>query len=371
MKYNWQHPLWPKFQYSLTSIQNTLYNYAQESGLLSGAINQLPDCSITDTIIDLMVIEALKTSEIEGEILFEEDVRSSIKMNLDLPSVKTVVHDDRAKGVAELMLDVRDTFNQPLTKEKLFEWHIMIMKGSSYSKEEIGCWRQNKEPMQIVSGPIGKEKIHFEAPCFKNLDYEIDRFLEWFNDTHPKTTQVFIPGPVRAAIAHLHFESIHPFIDGNGRIGRAIVEKVLAQDIGSPILFSLSSTIQADRKAYYNMLQLSSGYSLEISDWIEFFVNLVCQSQLHSKEKILFVLKKTKFWRTYQNLLNGRQEKVIHRMLKEGLSGFKGGMSAKKYMTIADCSKATATRDLTELLRMNCFYRLPGEGPNTRYNINI
>ncbi|MBY0281266.1 MAG: Fic family protein [Alphaproteobacteria bacterium] len=369
MRYNWQNPLWPKFQYSVTEIQNVLYLYAQETSLLVGAIGQLPDVSVTDTLIDLMVLEALKTSEIEGEMLIEEDVRSSIRFNLGLPNSDPTVSDRRASGIAELMLDVRSTFNQPLSKEKLFDWHRMVMGDSHFLNEEVGNWRKNTEPMQIISGPIGRERVYYEAPPPERLESEMDAFIKWFNQTEPKTGEKNLPGPLRAAVAHLYFESIHPFIDGNGRIGRAIAEKALSQDIGTPILFSLSSTIQKNRKQYYNMLHLASGYSLEITEWVAFFVNLIYQSQLESKEQILFVLKKTKFWREHNQELNERQEKVIHRMFLEGSSGFKGGMNAQKYMTLTGCSKATATRDLADLLAKKCFYRLPGAGPNTRYDI--
>lgn len=371
MRYNWQNPLWPQFQYSLSNVQNILYSYAQETSLLAGALSQLPDSLKINTTIDLMVQEALKTSEIEGEILIEEDVRSSIRINLGLPSSHSQVNDLRALGIAELMLDVHNTFNQPLSAEKLFLWHRMLMNGSSQLKDEIGCWRKKAEPMQIISGPIGQEKVYYEAPPAKELSGEMSAFIKWFNDTEPKGNTNLFPGPLRAAIAHLYFESIHPFIDGNGRIGRAIAEKALSQDIGSPILFSLSNIIQKNRKKYYNKLHIASGYSLEITDWIEFFINLIYDAQLESKDQINFVLKKARFWRDHAPHLNERQEKAIARIFEEGPNGFIGGMNTQKYMTITGCSKATATRDLTDLLEKKCFYRLPGAGPNTRYDVNF
>jgi len=316
-----------------------------------------------------MVLEALKTSEIEGELILAEDIRSSIRLQLKPPHTKASVTDSRAKGIADLMLDVRHSFCESLTKEKLFEWHTMVMADSN--DLQIGCWRKDLEPMQIISGPIGREKVHYEAPPSGRLDSEMDAFLDWFNRTQPTQIKKELPGPIRASVAHLYFESIHPFTDGNGRIGRAIAEKALSQDIGSPVLFSLSNTIQSSRKDYYLKLHDNSGYSLEITDWIEFFVDVIYKSQLESKDQILFVLKKSHFWRKFEDSFNPRQEKAIQRILKEGPSGFKGGLSAQKYMTITGCSKATATRDLAGLLEMGCLYRLPGKGPNTRYDLEF
>ncbi|WP_032112201.1 Fic family protein [Candidatus Paracaedibacter symbiosus] len=368
MRYNWQNPEWPHFEYNLSNVQTILYQYAQEVSLLAGAVSQLPDASFTDLLIDLMVLESTKTSEIEGEILQADDVRSSIRLNLGLPHADMNVSDDRAKGIAELMLDARHTFNQPLTKDMLFRWHRMVMMDETSSVEEIGSWRKNSEAMQIIAGAIGREKVYYEAPPADQVEAEMERFLAWYNQTQSKGDP-YLPGPVRAAIAHLYFESIHPFIDGNGRIGRAIAEKALSQDIGSPVLFSISSTIQSNRKEYYRMLNLCSGYSLEITEWIDFFVNILYKSQLESKNLILFILKKAKFWRDYASHINIRQEKVIHRMFEEGPSGFTGGISAKKYMSLTGCSKATATRDLADLLEKGILYKLPGEGPSTRYDI--
>ena len=372
MKYNWQHPNWPHFKYETDTFQSLIYQYIKETSSLRGAIDQLSDRSILDTSIELMVIEALKSSEIEGEYLQAEDIRSSLRMNLGLSVTQSRITDKRALGIAQLMLDMRHTFKDSLTKEKLFEWHRMLMVESSLQKNEIGCWRTSLEPMQIVSGPIGREKVYFEAPPSSRVDQEMERFIMWFNHTQPRSHDLnCLNGPIRAAIAHLYFESIHPFADGNGRIGRVLAEKVLSQDLGSPILFSLSSVIYQRRKEYYELLHDQSGYKIEITKWIEFFVNIIYNAHKSSHEMIQFILKKTKFWRLHEKTMNERQEKVLHRMLQEGPSGFEGGMNAQKYMKMTGCSKATATRDLTDLLDKGCFYRLPGSGSSSRYDINF
>jgi Fic family protein len=271
------------------------------------------------------------------------------------------------------MLTIRRTFAEPLTKEMLFEWHQMVIKNDDWTKSGmVGAWRNNKEAMQIVSGPIGRERIYFEAPPSNRLASEMEAFINWFNETQSKEGFVNdkgLSGPVRAAIAHLYFESIHPFIDGNGRIGRALIEKILSQELGSPLLFSVSQIIQKRRKEYYNMLHLNSHNSLDITQWICFFVELIFEAQRSSQEMLQFVLKKTHFWRTHEHQITERQEKALQRMFKEGPTGFEGGMSAQKYMNITGCSKATATRDLTDLLEKKCLYQMNGSGRSTRYQL--
>ncbi|MBP6217796.1 MAG: Fic family protein [Oligoflexales bacterium] len=209
------------------------------------------------------------------------------------------------------------------------------------------------------------KKIDFEAPPSQDIAREMDRYIDWYNQSlhhKPKLT-----GPVRAALAHLHFECIHPFEDGNGRVGRAFAEKALSEDLGKPVLLSLSSTINKNKKQYYEALTTASRPQINITPWIEYFVKTVHQSQLDAKEQVNFVLQKAKFWQRHQDFLNTRQEKVLARIFKEGPAGFVGGINAQKYMKIAACSKASATRDLAELLERACLYQLPGGGRNTSY----
>jgi Fic family protein len=375
MKYNWQHPDWPHFVYEVNADDGYLYTYIKETASLKGAMDQLSDSSVMDTMIELMLEEALKTSEIEGELLSEDDVRSSLRLNLGVPSEEANSPDERAQGIAQLMIDVRRTFAEPLTKEQLWAWHTMVMKGHVVHKEghDIGCWRSDEQAMQIVAGPLGREKVFFEAPPFNRVASEMESFITWFNQSMPTghETSPIVSGPVRAAITHLYFESIHPFIDGNGRIGRALAEKALSQDLGAPVLLSLSHTIAKKRKDYYQKLHDYSGYSMNVTGWVHFFVDVVCEAQKTASAMIEFVLKKAKFWRAHADHVNIRQEKVLNRMFKEGPEGFIGGINAQKYMRITGCSKATATRDLSDLVSKGCLYQLPGAGPTTRYDIKF
>lgn len=359
--YNWQNESWPHFTYSLTTdIENKLYIYAQESSRLTSLVHNL-DSGFDDALLELMVLEAQKTSEIEGELIKIEDIRSSLKQQMGLPFDDYTSHDKRAQGISFLLVDVRKTFKDELTQKILHDWHRNLM--NELNPDLIGCFRTNPEPMQIVSGAIGREKVFFEAPPSDRVADEMLKFIIWYNERSQ------IPGPIRAAIGHLYFESIHPYIDGNGRIGRILVEKTLSQDLGYPVLFSLSNTLMQNRKKYYELLHLNSKLSLDVSSWVEFFVDMVFQAQMKAKDQINFVLQKSIFWKNHSGYLNERQKQIIKRMMASGVDGFIGGMSAKKYMTITNCSKATATRDLADLLRKKCLLKLEEQGPNTRYKL--
>lgn len=277
MQYNWQQSDWPHFRYDDAESKHLLYQYAQLSGKLVGGVNQLMASQSDETYIDLMVSEAIQTSEIEGELLNREDVRSSIKNFLGLNEPPIRVADARTEGLAALMIDVRKVFDKHLTKEKLCQWQSMVVINDSQSilqkAVEVGSWRKSREPMQIVSGAIfgviGYEKVHYIAPPADRLEDEMARFIAWFNETQN------LPGPVKAAIAHLWFESIHPFEDGNGRVGRAIAELALAQDLGHPPLLSLSTEINRDRNDYYNQLNRASCGDMDITNWVVWFSQLV------------------------------------------------------------------------------------------------
>ncbi len=292
---------------------------------------------------------------------------SSIRNNLGLLQNTPQSHDKRAEGVAELMIDVRNSYAEDLTKEKLFSWHRMVMKGSR--KVEAGKWRTHKEPMQVISGPIGKEKIHFEAPPSKQMAKEMKGFIKWFNETSPGGKSEIKKPVIRSAIAHLYFETIHPFEDGNGRIGRSLSEKALSQGIGRPVLMSLSKTIEANKKNYYEALK-EGQRSNDITSWIAWFANVVLDTQIQAEEEIEFTLRKTKFFDRFQNQLNERQFKVLKRMLEEGTKGFTGGMSAKKYIAITTTSKATATRDLQDLVEKGVLIPV-GAGRSAHYEIKM
>lgn len=367
--YNWQQSDWPHFRYDLSNILKSLLLIAEKMGFLNGKLTHLSDDLKNEAMIDLIVEEAVKTSEIEGEYISRADVRSSILNKLKFHQKNIPIQDKRAQGIAELMLDVRSTFKQPLTQTKLFDWHLMLLSHSVNPNLRIGSWRIDEEPMRIVSSKSGRELTHYEAPPAKDIPQEMKKFIHWFNETAPGKPNEIKFVPVRAAIAHLYFESIHPFEDGNGRIGRAIAEKALSQGLGYPVILNLSHAIEAKKKAYYAALELASK-SNEITPWIEYFVKTILEAQVEVEAQINFILKKAVFLGSFKNKLNPRQLKVIQRMLKAGIKGFEGGMSAKKYMIIADTSKATATRDLQELVSLKVLKQM-GEGRSVWYELNL
>ena len=365
MRYNWELPDWPDFKYSLESIESLSYQFALETGEISGRLTSLPENIRQESLLEIMLSEAIKTSEIEGEFLSRQEVMSSIRNNLGLNIPVEKIGDRQSQGIGELVVDVRKTYEMPLTIEQLWQWHEMIL-GSS-QRIRSGQWRTGDEPMKIISGSIGKEKIHFQAPPSEQIPKEMDLFIKWFNNSAPNGSAPITNALVRAAIAHLYFESIHPFEDGNGRIGRALAEKALSQAIARPLMLSLSRTIEADKKAYYAALE-SAQRSNEISAWIQYFTEVVLNAQIASRELLDFTLQKTKFFDQHFNNLNERQTKVIKKMLDAGKEGFEGGMSAKKYISIAKTSKATATRDLQSLFQMGVL-TAEGGGRGVRYTL--
>lgn len=367
MIYNWQQPDWPKFEYDLTEVEDTLMAFAEETGHMSGVLKTMPEDIHLDTLISIMVSEAIKTSEIEGEYFSRQDVVSSIRNNLGLNEKPDNIKDIGAKGAAELMIAVRNNFADLLTEEMLFSWHRILLKNKP--KINVGVWRSHTDAMKVISGAAGREKIHFEAPPSISVAKEMRLFIKWFNETAPGGKNEIKKAPVRSAIAHLYFESIHPFEDGNGRIGRAIAEKALSQTIGRPVMLSLSQSIEAQKKRYYLALQTAQR-SNEISKWIKYFARTILDAQLNAKKQVDFTLHKTKFFDRFKDQLNGRQLKVIRKMLEAGPQGFEGGMTAAKYMSITKTSKATSTRDLQQLSAMNVLSVSSG-GRSTHYVINL
>jgi Fic family protein len=368
-KYNWQMPDWPHFYYDLADSQDALIAIAEKSGFIKGKITHLTNELQTEAVINLMVEEAVKTSEIEGEFVSRPDVRSSIKNKLGVGKEKISVQDKRAQGVVDMIFAVQKTMQHSLTEKQLFDWHEKLFSGADNRKMKIGCWRSHAEAMQIISGHHGKQIVHFEAPPSRIVPAEMKRFIHWFNETTPGKAKSIAFAPVRAAIVHLYFESIHPFEDGNGRIGRALAEKALGQGFGYPAMLSLSQAIEADKKSYYSALKQASA-TLDATEWVHYFVNVIVTAQQETESQINFTLQKAIFFDKYKNALNDRQLQVIHRMLKAGIKGFQGGMSAQKYMRITGTSKATATRDLQQLHAIGAFRQL-GHGRSVRYELNL
>ena len=366
MAWNWQKNGWPQFTYKKSALANLEARFLHQSGVFLGALKHVSAEDKDTLIVDLMSTEALKTSEIEGEILNRDSLQSSIRRNFGLDAKNQKIP-PAEQGIAEMMVDLYKTFNKPLTHEQLFAWHKMLMKGRR-DLHDPGAYRTHGDPMQVISGAVHKPKVHFEAPSAKTVHREMTQFIKWLNDAAPDGKYP-LPALTRAGLAHLHFVCIHPFEDGNGRIGRAIAEKVLSQCLGQPTLIALSYEIQERKKAYYESLE-KNNKGIEITDWLVYFANTVLDAQGYSQKLIDFLIEKSRLYEKLRGKLNGRQEKVIARMFREGPNGFKGGLSAEKYLSIAKTSRATATRDLQDLVEIGAL-RKTGERKYTRYWLSI
>ena len=356
--YNWQRVSWPHFEFDTNRIEPQIFAFMQKSGELSGKLAALPVEDRTEMMIQLMVAEALKTSAIEGEHYSELDIMSSVRRNLGLASPHLPKNKD-VIGLSEMLVDVRNSFAEPLTEERLKLWHTKLMGNTP--QINAGEWRTDEAPMQIVSGSVARPTIHYEAPPSSRVPPEMAQFLDWFNESP------WMAPPVKAAVAHLYFESIHPFEDGNGRIGRAIVEKALSQGLQCPLPFSISKAIEANKKAYYQALQQAEK-GLNITDWIEWFVQTLLEAQTFADQLIQFTISKWHFFAVFEHQLNERQNKVINRMLAAGPDSFQGGMNVRKYVGITGTSRATASRDLQELVSMQVFTPV-GAGRSARYEL--
>ena len=301
MKWNWQLPDWPNFTWDKARLAVAEEQFLVGGGVLIGTVKHLGEDDRNQLTVEAMSAEAVTTSEIEGEILDRASVQSSIQRQLGLAADNRRVSPSE-QGTAEMMVDLYRTFSALLSEEMLFGWHRMLMSGRQDIKD-VGCYRTSDEPMQVVSGVIGAPKIHFEAPPSAQVPHEMAGFIDWFKRTAPGGTQP-LPALTRAGAAHLYFESIHPFEDGKGRIGRAIAEKSLAQNLGQPTLIVLAAAILVRRPSYYNALETANRQN-EITNWLGWFGGVTIEAQ--------------------------RQQKALLRMFKEGPDGFKGGLSAGKY----------------------------------------
>jgi Fic family protein len=365
MTWNWQQAGWPRFAYDPAAMEPLEREFLLNSGEFFGVFRHVgPDDQ--DTLkIELIGDEAFKTSEIEGELLDRDSLQASLREQFGLASESRRVR-PAERGIAEMMVDLYRGFADPLTHETLFAWHRMVMAGASI--DDIGSYRKHAEPMRVVSGPVHAPEVHFEGPPSSQMKREMDGFVAWFNKTARGGEQP-LPALTRAAIAHLYFVSIHPFEDGNGRIGRALSEKSLAQNLGQPTLIALAYTIERRRKAYYRALEYNNK-QLKIDDWLAYFGNTVIEAQRNTIRRVDFHLAKARLYEKLRGKLNARQNKVLARMFREGIGGFKGGLSAENYISIARTSRATATRDWQDLVAMGALRRT-GELRHTRYHLNI
>lgn len=366
MQWNWQQPDWPEFRWNSEALVALEARFLQQSGIMIGVVRHLADDDRTSVILDVMTDEAMKTSQIEGELLNRDSVQSSLRREFGLETTKRRIP-PAERGIAEMMMDLYRGFDDPLSQEVLCDWHRMVLSGRS-DIGAVGRYREHEDAMQVVSGPLHKPNVHFEAPPSSAIRGEMERFLDWFAARGPGGKSA-LPGLTRSGLAHLYFVSIHPFEDGNGRIARAISEKALSQAIGQPSLIALSQTIQRKRSAYYDALEATNKGN-EVTDWLVYFANTVLEAQEHSLAIIDFLLAKTHFHDRFRGQLNARQERVIARMFREGLEGFKGGLSAANYITIANTSRATATRDLQELVELGALQQT-GNLKSTRYHLRI
>jgi Fic family protein len=367
MRWNWEQPDWPTFTYDKEALEPLEREFLLRSGEFLGVFRHVSQDDRDQIRIDLISEEALKTSAIEGEYLNRDSVQSSLRQQLGLGGGEAKRIPPAERGIAEMMADVYLHFADTLSHRTLFAWHKMVMAGERRI-ETVGRYREHAEPMQIVSNPLYEPRVHFEAPPSARVKPEMDAFITLFNDSALKGKSP-LPALTRAGIAHLYFESIHPFEDGNGRIGRALSEKALAQNLGEPSLIALAYTIERHRKTYYEMLEISSQHNA-ITDWLVYFANTILDAQHVTLARVEFSVAKAKFYERFRDQLNERQEKTIARMFREGIEGFKGGLSAENYIAITKASRATATRDLQDLVAKGILTRT-GERRHTRYALNF
>lgn len=364
MKWNWQQPKWANFECNTSAFKKAEETFLHESLKLIGATSIITEDEQNKFKVELMSEEALKSSKIEGELLSRDSVASSLLRQLGLaPELSDHQANDKEKGIAALIVNNYQTFAQPLTHEMLFNWHLCVVE-KSWLIKDIGKYRTSLEPMQVVSGYEGLYKVHFEAPPAQQIASEMDKFIQWFNDTAPNGKNELSP-LIRAGIAHLYFVSIHPFEDGNGRIGRAISEKALAQSLGKPALLALSHAIEKERAEYYKQLK-AANKGLNIDNWLNYFSQTAIKAVEHAEKLIHFVLDKARLYDRMKGKLNERQNKVIGRILANGLDGFEGGLNAKKYMKMTGALERTATRDLQKLVELGVLTKT-GERKGTRY----
>ncbi len=366
MTWNWEEPNWPNFSYKSEALQLLEEQFLRQSGEFVGACKHIGPGDQETLKIELISEEAVKTSEIEGEILNRDSVQSSLRHQLGLGTEKPGI-EPAERGVAQMMADLYRSFAGPLDDATLFNWHSMLLSGARDIKV-IGGYRTHTDPMQVVSGPDYKRTVHFEAPPSQRMPSEMTRFIAWFNDTAP-TGKTPLPALTRAGIAHLYFVCIHPFEDGNGRIGRAIAEKSLAQNLNQPSLIALAYTIERKRKDYYAALERNNK-DLEITAWLTYFASTILEAQRNTIHRVDFFVAKAKFYEQFRGQFNERQDRVIARLFKEGIDGFKGGLSAENYISIAKTSRATATRDLQDLVEKGALTKT-GTLRHTRYYLKL
>lgn len=354
---------WPKFKWNNEHLITLLGEVRNLQGKLIGSMDSLGLDLKSEASLETLTLDILKTTEIEGEILNPEQVRSSLARRLGMDIVGLVPSDRDVDGVVDMMLDAVRAFNKPLTEERLFDWHYSLFPTgrSGMYKIEVGKYRSDiTGPMQVVSGSMGMEKVHFQAPSAVVLTDEMNQFINWFNSENN------IDPVIKAGIAHLWFITIHPFDDGNGRIARAITDMLLTRTDGvAQRYYSMSAQIQKERKGYYSMLELSQKGTLDITMWLDWFLNCLLNALNSSDEILSKVLTKHKFWNKHaMSTLNQRQVLMLNKLL----DGFTGKLTSKKWAKIGKCSSDTALRDIQDLMKKNILKK-ESAGRNTNYEL--
>ncbi len=362
--YIWEQPDWPRFTWDDGGLLEPLAAARLKQGRLLGGMASLGFDLKLEAQLEALTEDVVKSSEIEGEILDRDSVRSSIARRLGLPEAAIATADRQTEGVVEMMLDATENHGTLLTPERLYGWQAALFPTgySGMHKVKTGGWRDDAEgPMQVVSGPIGRQRVHYQAPPAQQLDGEMQAFLEWFNRRDEPE------GLLRAGLAHLWFVTIHPFEDGNGRVARAVADQALAQSEDSGQRFySMSSQIRKERSDYYNMLERSQKGALDVTDWLVWFLHCFSRAIDGAEATCADVLRKADFWRRHaREPFTKRQKAVLNRFL----DGFEGQLTTKKWAAIGKCSVPTAQRDINELVERGILRRNPGGSKNTSYSL--
>lgn len=364
MQYIHQLDAWHNFIWDQARLSTQLAAVRHKQGLLLGKMRGLGFSLRDEAVLQTLTQDVLKSSEIEGQVLDQEQVRSSIARRLGIDIGALAPIDRNTEGVVEMKLDATQNFGKPLTDDRMFAWHGALFPTgrSGMNRIKVAQWRdETSGPMQVVSGPYGKQRVHFEAPEAKRLDHEMSLFLDWLESDGN------IDLVLKAGIAHLCFLTIHPFEDGNGRIARAIADMVLARSENDPQRFySMSAQIQAKRNAYYDMLEATQKGNLDIIPWLQWFLDCLDQAIDGAETTLSEVLKKAHFWEKHTNAqLNDRQRNMLGQLL----DGFKGRLTTSKWAKITKCSQDTALRDISDLLKQGILEKNTNGGRSTSYSL--
>lgn len=360
-RYIYQYKQWPVFTWDDKEISETLGKVRHLQGKIFGQMQALGFSFKEEAILSTLTLDVLKSSEIEGEMLNYEQVRSSIARKLGIEYAGMVHVDRNVEGVVEMMLDATQRYNEPLDQERILGWHAALFPTGWSGMHRIDTGSYRKGEMQVVSGPLGNEKVHYQAPSHKIVKQEMDKFLDWFN------RETKIDGVLKSAIAHFWFIIIHPFDDGNGRIARAISDMLLARsENSSQRFYSLSNQILTEKKIYYEILQKVQHSSGDISKWLDWFLNCLYRTLISTDETLKRVLYKAEFWDKHKKtVLNSRQRLMLNKLL----DGFDGKLKTSKWAKIAKCSADTALRDIKDLIEKGILKQEESGGRSTNYEL--